>query len=112
MTNGNMGYGAIERKADPYGFYIGKWVEVVTQGGTLWGRYQGTNENGDITLRPSLRTEIHSTDKKEEHERIFDMVDEPLYINHNIMGRLGGLREEYMHSVIERREIIFPSKYH
>ena len=104
------GFGIVMKREDPYEFYSGRYVEVTTQNMAYWGMYRGINENGDIVLRPSIRRESHPTDKnKEESANIFALIDEPQFINHNAMISLGPIREEYMLSVIERRQIIFPS---
>ena len=101
-------FGTLKGKEDPYGVYIGKYVEIIAQNTNYCGRYQGISESEDIILNPHIRREFHITNKDEKREPIFTIIEEPLFINRHVMQSLTSVREEYIMSLVKGKEIILP----
>ena len=110
MENREKGFGAIARNGDPYDFYRGKWVEVITQNETCWGKYQGIKD-GYLILKPHIATESYPSDEKKEREKLFILTDEPQIITGAIVNRVSGLREESVMATISNRMVIIPKRY-
>lgn len=105
MENKGKGFGAISGNGEPYDFYKWRWVEVITQNSTHWGKYRGMLE-GYLILNPYVRHESYPSDEKEKRENLFVIVDEPLAIAGAVVNTVGGLREEHVMATVNKREII------
>lgn len=62
----SKGFGKISNRNDPYGYYIGEFVEVKDQLGVNWGRYQGINGNDSLVLRHYVDSGIILLDRKNQ----------------------------------------------
>ena len=88
-----------------------KHLDINGPNGRVFGVYRRINEHNYGVLNPHVSIESHPTGKEDKRINLAQIVNKSLYIEHSVISLIAPIREDYLMSIIERREIIIPDKY-
>ena len=101
----------VPEKREPYSFYIGKLVEIISAGNKFTGIYRGLRDNDDeLILYPSLETQFYPESPVQNGSnngiRIYQLSELPTIITRNGGLSIGGVGEKYVCSLLKQSEEI------